>query len=67
MAKQYKQDRELYNHTAKQWVEQYAQEIDISKKVKQLMEMGFPENVCKEALERYDGDENLALNFLLGG
>lgn len=31
------------------------------------MEMGFPEDVCAEALERYDGDENLALNFLLGG
>ena len=31
------------------------------------MEMGFPEDVCTEALERYDGDENLALNFLLGG
>ena len=29
--------------------------------------MGFPEDVCAEALERYDGDENLALNFLLGG
>ena len=23
------------------------------------MEMGFPEDVCKEAIERYDGDENL--------
>jgi hypothetical protein len=31
------------------------------------MEMGFPENVCKEALERNNGDENLAFNFLLGG
>ena len=31
------------------------------------MEMGFPEDVCAEALERYDGDENLALNFFLGG
>jgi hypothetical protein len=29
--------------------------------------MGFPEDVCTEALERYDGDENLALNYLLGG
>ena len=29
--------------------------------------MGFPEDVCAEALERYDGDENLALNYLLGG
>lgn len=31
------------------------------------MEMGFPEEMCKEALERYDFDENLALNFLIGG
>ena len=31
------------------------------------MEMGFPEEMCREALERYDMDENLALNFLLGG
>ena len=31
------------------------------------MEMGFPEDVCTEALERYDGDEKLALNYLLGG
>lgn len=29
--------------------------------------MGFPEDICAEALERYDGDENLALNYLLGG
>ena len=57
----------MYIHTAKQWVEQYAQEVDISKKVKQLMEMGFPEDVCKEALEMYNGDENMALNHLLGG
>jgi uncharacterized UBP type Zn finger protein len=57
----------LYELTAKQWVQNYAQEVDLSVKVSKLMEMGFPEDVCKEALERYDGDENLALNFLLGG
>ena len=28
--------------------------------------MGFPEDHCKEALERYDWDEERALNFLLG-
>ena len=28
--------------------------------------MGFEEVQCKEALERYDFDENLALNYLLG-
>ena len=47
----------LYNLTAKQWVQNYAQEKDLSAKVKVLMEMGFPEDVCVEALERYDGDE----------
>ena len=31
------------------------------------MEMGFPEDVCQEALERYDGDEQQAITFLLGG
>jgi uncharacterized UBP type Zn finger protein len=41
--------------------------VDIKVKVAKLMEMGFPEDVCKEALERYDGDENQACNFLLGG
>ena len=28
--------------------------------------MGFPQEHCKEALERYDWDEERALNFLLG-
>lgn len=31
------------------------------------MEMGFGTDDCKEALERYDWDEERALNFLLGG
>ena len=67
MARQYKTDINLYNHTAKQWVQNYALEKDLSAKVKQLMEMGFPEDVCLEALERYDGDEQQAVGFLLGG
>lgn len=29
----------------------------MSAKMAKLLEMGFPEDVCKEALERYDGDE----------
>jgi ubiquitin-conjugating enzyme (huntingtin interacting protein 2) len=57
VARQYKTDKQLYELTAKQWVQNYAQEKDLSSKVKQLMEMGFPEDVCQEALERYDGDE----------
>eukprot|EP00349_Pseudokeronopsis_sp_Brazil_P000151 CAMPEP_0202958378 /NCGR_PEP_ID=MMETSP1396-20130829/2736_1 /ASSEMBLY_ACC=CAM_ASM_000872 /TAXON_ID= /ORGANISM="Pseudokeronopsis sp., Strain Brazil" /LENGTH=50 /DNA_ID=CAMNT_0049676425 /DNA_START=438 /DNA_END=590 /DNA_ORIENTATION=- len=49
------------------WTENYAKEQTFTDKVKKLMEMGFPEDICKEALERYDFDENLALNYLLGG
>ena len=30
------------------------------------MEMGFPKDLCREALEKYAGDEQLTLNFLLG-
>ena len=48
-------------------MQNYAQEVDIKAQIAKLMEMGFPEDVCAEALERYDGDENLALNYLLGG
>lgn len=35
-------------------------------KVKKLMEMGFTEAVVKAALEATAGDENLALERLLG-
>ena len=31
------------------------------------MEMGFPEDVCIEALEKFDGDNEQAINYLLGG
>ena len=57
----------MYEYTAKTWTENYAREVTKDDKVKNLMEMGFPEDMCKEALARYDYDENLALNFLLGG
>lgn len=67
MARQYKTDRKLFEYTAKQWTENFAKEKTLDDKVKNLMEMGFPEDMCREALQRYDYDENLALNFLLGG
>ena len=67
VARQYKTDKKLYEYTAKQWTENFAREFTVEDKVKKLMEMGFPEDMCKEALERYDMDENLALNYLLGG
>jgi uncharacterized UBP type Zn finger protein len=63
----YKSDRKLFEYTAKQWVQNYALEHPNETKVKQLMEMGFPADQCRVALEKYDFDENLALNHLLGG
>lgn len=63
----YKQDKQLFELTAKSWTDNFAKEVTVEDKIKKLMEMGFPDDMCKEALERYDYDENLALNFLLGG
>ena len=57
----------MYEYTARTWTENYAKEVSVEDKAKKLMEMGFTEDQCKEALERYDYDENLALNYLLGG
>ena len=57
----------MFEYTAKMWTENFAKESTIDDKVKKLMEMGFPEDMCKDALQRYDYDENLALNYLLGG
>ena len=48
------------------WTENFAKEVTAEDKVKKLMEMGFTEDQCKDALQRYDFDENLALNYLLG-
>jgi len=67
VARMFKQDIKLFEFTAKQWTENYAKEVDTEAKVKTLMEMGFDKDLCKEALERYDYDEQMALNFLLGG
>ena len=63
----YKTDIKLFEYTARQWTQDYAKEITKDDKVQHLMEMGFPEDMCREALERYDYDEQQALNFLLGG
>ena len=76
VAKQYKLDIELFNQTAKYWTQNFAtegkepEEIKASgpdDKVQRLCEMGFDEESVKEALDRYDYNEELATNYLLGG
>jgi hypothetical protein len=57
----------MFEYTAKTWTENFAKEITQEDKIKQLMEMGFDAEICREALSRYDWDVTLATNFLLGG
>lgn len=66
VAKMYKEDRAKFDQQAKYWTEMYAKGFtDDSAKVKQLMEMGFPEDKAKAALASSGGDENIALEKLL--
>jgi len=69
VAKQYKSNRELFNQTSKYWTANFAKEpaSKEAEKVKKITEMGFSEDQAKEALMKYDWDENYALNYLLGG
>ena len=41
------------------WVRNHSQ-------LQRVMEMGFPEAEAREALEKHGGDENAAVNSLLG-
>ena len=68
VAKQYMSDINLFNQTAKHWVEEYANpERNVQKKIKEITEMGFTEEQAKEALEKNDEDVEKAINFLVGG
>jgi len=67
VAKQYKENQEEFVKTAKYWTDTYATGIrqdDV--KVQSMMEMGFAEEDCKQALAKANGDQNRALEILLG-
>jgi ubiquitin-conjugating enzyme (huntingtin interacting protein 2) len=66
VAQMYKNDIEMYKQKAAEWTQTYAIVLGPDTKVAKLMEMGFPEDMVRETLERFDFDENLALNALLG-
>mmetsp|Transcript_18035 Transcript_18035/g.48511 ORF Transcript_18035/g.48511 Transcript_18035/m.48511 type:complete len:171 (-) Transcript_18035:598-1110(-) len=68
VASQYKKNIEEFNSTAKYWTETYATGSSGGEEsVKKLMEMGFEAAQARAALEKFDGDENKALDFLVGG
>lgn len=65
VAQMYKNDLEAFNRKAAEWTQNYAREITMDDKVQHLMEMGFEAAQCREALERANGDQTVALNYLL--
>ena len=66
VAKEYLSDRNKFNRTAKHWVEEYANpERNMSKKIKEITDMGFSEQQAKEALEKNDNDVEKAVNSLV--
>lgn len=82
VANMYLSDRETFNNTAKFWTECYAMPKDgdssgtsgtstsvrvIPPAVQRLMDMGFDEQMSREALAQHKNDENAAVNALLGG
>ena len=68
VAKQYMSDINLFNATAKHWVEEYANpDRNLQKKIKELVDMGFNEQQAKTALKQNDEDVEKAINSLVGG
>jgi hypothetical protein len=46
----YKTNKSLFEETARKWVLEYATTSPEEKKVKMLMEMGFPKEQCEQVL-----------------
>ncbi|KAK1257405.1 Ubiquitin-conjugating enzyme E2 27 [Acorus gramineus] len=69
VAQQYLRDHATFVATARYWTEAFAKRVTvgIEEKVQKLVEMGFPENSVRKALEIVNGDENMALEKLCSG
>jgi len=61
----YKSDLEAFKRKAAEWTTNYAREVTFEDKIQHLTEMGFSTEQCREALERANGDQTVALNYLL--
>lgn len=64
VASQYKNDFQAFVKTAQSWTENYAKNQS-QKKMKELMDMGFDEDIAKNALQRNGYDLEKSINFLL--
>jgi len=66
VARQYLKEPETWAETARQWTELYAKEKSPDEKLERLLEMGFPAEVARAALERCGGNVDAAVAELLG-
>lgn len=68
VAKQYLSDYETFKKTAKYWTDAFANPNTLAPedKVKRIVEMGFAKDAAIRALTACNGDENAALEQLLG-
>lgn len=68
VAKQYLSELTKFNSTAKYWTEAFANpnQHNDEDKVMRIVEMGFPRESALRALQAAGGDENAALENLLG-
>ena len=55
----------IFNQKAAKWIQKFAREIILDDKVQHLIEMGFEKQHCCDALLRSNGDQYVALNYLL--
>lgn len=69
VARQFISDKKLFDSTAEQWTKTYAhsnQVVSKAAKVQRIVEMGFDERTASSALQRAGGNEQAALELLLG-
>jgi ubiquitin-conjugating enzyme (huntingtin interacting protein 2) len=74
VATMYKERYSEFVRTASEWTERYANgmpapvvAVEIPAPVRRLMDMGFSQDAVRAALARTKGDENAAVDVLLGG
>ena len=66
VAKQFKEKREEFDKTAREWTEKYANPNLIrEKQIEKIVEMGFSKELAIEALEAVGWDESAAINSLV--
>ena len=68
VAMMYKQNRDLFNQTAKYWKDTFALESaspDLNDKIKRVADLGFSAEKARIALEKHNWDETEAINELL--